>query len=664
MVKKKFDKKSAKTYSLVYQPTVESEDRDLGDDPGRRLEDSGRGTHVPPEAAGSSRVLHELTSHARSQPLPDDELERFRKKQGHPLEWLMEERGLLKKENTLDEGKRHELIELGFDDDGYDYMQHLKTVDEVSDGRSQVLREVGRAEAAVGVAEARQVGQVGQVDQVGQAEQKLIISQKNILFDTPGAHIEREKEAELVKAAKAIEKEANGVFVKAGKQFVAEDDVAFFDASQLTVMQQVATEDDVTGMMGGVTAFAKRRDERVRARRDYEITEVERMMEEAERETEEDGRVLGDGDLLDDFILAATEMQRGEDQGDDEGGDDDDEGDVGGGSSCCSDSNSFEWFSDGERSSITDDSQAAPGLVGVKGIKGRKAPGPGSIASTYWREERQDRKNLLSVIDEQFEHLALEYDEDELGDMDELADDIQGGADVEDFESVLDEFIRDHPRRGDFGDGMQSKLFLAEDMEKHGFGNEHAALSIQMAKEAIRKMDEAAAAGESEDRPAANAHVEIDRRKFQKEENKWDCESVLSLRSNLYNHPGTITEPTSRPPRTIKLGKNGLPVGYGPGSAFVSTKMGGINELDEDGDDREDDGDEEQLMWARPMTGPNVRNKGETAEEKKARKAAVKAAKREARATKKEMKVMFAQERTKASLREGRASAHPSGIHM
>ena len=651
MVKKKFDKKSAKTYSLVYEPTARSEGtRDRDDDKGQHIgEDTGDTTHALEEAAGASRVLHEFTSHSRSQPLPYDELQRFRQKQGHPLEWLMEERGLLKKENTLDEKKRHELIELGFDDDGYDYMQHLKTLDEVSDGRAQVLREVGN--------DGEEVGGEGV-----QAAQKLIISQKKILFDTPGAHIEREREAELVKAAKAMEKEgANGVFVKAGKEFVAGDDVAFFDASQLTVMQQVGTEEDVTGMMGGVTAFAKRRDERVREQRGYEITELERMMEDAERETEEEGRVLGDGDLLDDFILSATEIQREEadEEADEEGGEVSEE--VGGGSSCCSDSNSFEWFSDGGRSSVTDDSQAAPGLVGVKGIRGRKAPGPGSIASTYWREERQDRKNLLSVIDEQFEHLALEYDEDELGDMEELADDIHGGADVDDFESVLDEFIRDHPRRGDFGDGMESKLFLAEDMEKHGFGNEHAALSIQMAKEAIRKMDEAAAAGEGEDRPAANAHVEIDRRRFQREENKWDCESILSLRSNLYNHPGTITEPTSKPPRTIKLGKNGLPVGYGPGSAFVSTKMDSIHEVASDGEDRDD---EDQLVWGRPATGPNVRKKGETAEEKKARKAAVKAAKRESRATKKEMKVMFAQERTKASLRDGRASAHPTGISM
>ena len=30
----------------------------------------------------------------------------------------------------------------------------------------------------------------------------------------------------------------------------------------------------------------------------------------------------------------------------------------------------------------------------------RRPGGPGSIASTYWRPERTDRKNLLTVVDE------------------------------------------------------------------------------------------------------------------------------------------------------------------------------------------------------------------------------------------------------------------------
>lgn len=33
---------------------------------------------------------------------------------------------------------------------------------------------------------------------------------------------------------------------------------------------------------------------------------------------------------------------------------------------------------------------------------------------------------------------------------------------------------------------------------------------------------------------------------------RWDCESVLSLRSNLDNHPGRIAEP-NRPPRRTRL---------------------------------------------------------------------------------------------------------------
>ena len=28
-------------------------------------------------------------------------------------------------------------------------------------------------------------------------------------------------------------------------------------------------------------------------------------------------------------------------------------------------------------------------------------------------------------------------------------------------------------------------------------------------------------------------------------ENKWDCESILSTYSNLYNHPVTISDPVS-----------------------------------------------------------------------------------------------------------------------
>lgn len=43
--------------------------------------------------------------------------------------------------------------------------------------------------------------------------------------------------------------------------------------------------------------------------------------------------------------------------------------------------------------------RAGPG-GSAAGRSGRPPARPGSIASTYWREERHDRKNLLTVIDE------------------------------------------------------------------------------------------------------------------------------------------------------------------------------------------------------------------------------------------------------------------------
>lgn len=53
-------------------------------------------------------------------------------------------------------------------------------------------------------------------------------------------------------------------------------------------------------------------------------------------------------------------------------------------------------------------SPARPCAGGVAGSQAGKHPArPGSIASTYWREERHDRKNLLTVIDEKWAGCAV-----------------------------------------------------------------------------------------------------------------------------------------------------------------------------------------------------------------------------------------------------------------
>ncbi|KAI8105763.1 hypothetical protein M9434_000345 [Picochlorum sp. BPE23] len=557
MVKKnKFiDKKNARTYALVYQSGEKEE--------------------------GGGRVLYEQQGQRR-----DDVEEEMddRPRSGHPLSWLMmEDDG-----ERLDEKRRQELIELGFDDDGYDYLQHLRRLD--VDGGTDATGHLEEVK-----------------DKKGEEEGKLIVSEKKIIEDGGASSSGKRNAGQEVET---------GVFVKAQTAQPLEEDVALFDASGLTVMQQIDDDESVAGMMGGVTAFSKKTDE-VLEKKQYEIGEIENMFKDAEKATEEHERVLGEGDLLDDFILAAA------------------------GAETLADNASF----DDERddASFDDDTEAysSEGEVDLDSNAGHKRPG--SIASTYWREEREDRKNLLSVIDERFEHLALEYDEDELGDMEDRADDIEGVADVSEFENILDEFIKDHPKKGDNG-GTRSNMFLADEMEKYGFGNEHADVAIQMAKEAIRAAEKAE---NDPHKPVANGHIDVDPSVFEKDRERWDCESILSLRSNIYNHPGTITEPgVSKGPKTITLNKDGLPVGYvSTGRDFVSVKPT----------------EEEYGLRPKPVV-QHIRKKDESAEEKKARKAAVKAARREARATKKELKVLFTKEEQKASKRNARAPVQPSVI--
>jgi protein LTV1 len=158
----------------------------------------------------------------------------------------------------------------------------------------------------------------------------------------------------------------------------------------------------------------------------------------------------------------------------------------------------------------------------------------------------------------------------------------------------------------------------------------------------------------------------------------WDCETIVSTYSNLENHPSVIDEPhggsgSGRGKRRgatrrdgdggggangpgaslIRLSQtNGLPVDYVQsrrgkgrgGSLLTAANLAAIGE-DGDGDERfADDGSDEEEEDIGEEWRSNIRRKGETPEEKKARKAAVKAGRRDARAAKKGLKTTFKQE--------------------
>ena len=105
---------------------------------------------------------------------------------------------------------------------------------------------------------------------------------------------------------------------------------------------------------------------------------------------------------------------------------------------------------------------------------------------------------------------------------------------------------------------------------------------------------------------------------------KWDCESVLSTYSTLYNHPKLISERSNK----IQLSsKTGIPKGVlGRGlTADVLKQLDSVN------DDREDD-----LMSLKSRISElSVRPQHETLQEKKERKANLKQFRRERREEKK-----------------------------
>ena len=130
---------------------------------------------------------------------------------------------------------------------------------------------------------------------------------------------------------------------------------------------------------------------------------------------------------------------------------------------------------------------------------------------------------------------------------------------------------------------------------------------------------------------------------------RWDCETIVSTYSNLENRPAVLDGGAPRRqrggaalsaaggaalPAQIRLGKTGLPVEFVPTRAKAAA-------AEERSDSEDDDSDGGADVGPGAAWRADTRRKGETAEEKRARKAAVKEGRREARAQKKETKGLF-----------------------
>jgi len=242
------------------------------------------------------------------------------------------------------------------------------------------------------------------------------------------------------------------------------------------------------------------------------------------------------------------------------------------------------------------------------------------------------RNEQLTQLDDQFEKFMDQYDEDEVGAL-EMDDDI-GGCQTE--ESIV----------------MKQNLKKFEkDVEmQHQTYDEELRKSIQMSEKTLDILDDP-------------NHVDIVEVEEDEEKDNFDCESILTTYSTIYNHPKLIKEPSIKPIRVS--GKTGIPKDVlGKGLTTAALKqldrendlVSKIEEAKQHQKGRENSNSsysssendvDETMTLASRVSQLSVRNKHESKEEKKARKQALKDLRRERRVERKTNRDAFKEEKVK-----------------
>lgn len=234
-----------------------------------------------------------------------------------------------------------------------------------------------------------------------------------------------------------------------------------------------------------------------------------------------------------------------------------------------------------------------------------------------------------NVIDKQFNEIADEYDDDLIGELDENDPSVKGTLDLSQLGYILDEFLEEN---------SPVKLKLDSRIVPKTLVN-----NIPCDIEAVNVEED-----DNEEDTLEGYDYLSSFNAPQKEQ--WDCESILSTYSNLYNHP-TIIDDT--PKRQIKLSKKtGMPVDY------IGIPNNFINNDESSDEEYEDD----NISTVSTNLGER-RPKKETKEEKLARKKLVKEERKKRREEKKLNKQMFKKEEVR-QVQAQIKTKNPAGIKL
>lgn len=221
------------------------------------------------------------------------------------------------------------------------------------------------------------------------------------------------------------------------------------------------------------------------------------------------------------------------------------------------------------------------------------------------------RNEQLTLLDERFQKFYEQFDDDEIGALDNA--ELEGfiHADSNRLKDVVDDYFKEKAK----------ELVKLKDLEH---------------KPELDLVEE-----EEEDEEMQTIVIE-------EPGEKWDCESILSTYSNLYNHPQIIKDPPKA--KVIKVSaKTGIPVGILPERGLTAKQVERMVMIN--------DGD-----LSKVSTQP--RSKHETTDERKARKLAIKEERKDRRMEKKANKQAFKMEKSRQEKEQLNLRQNIQGIKL
>ena len=505
-----------------------------------------------------------------------------------------------------------ELAELGLPNDGYDYLQHLR------DAGSAFMSTLPAHASAASVffVPEQSVVYKQQVDDVDEHRMSIAAAAVRV------HNISHLDEAQQRK----IDIESTGVIV--ADAALGEDDLDILEAlEQLDDDGQEELGDDFVllandGLVGGPTLTTERltmlTDAQLRARADAR----REMLGEHDNDDDDN-----DDDDFDDDDDQAYDY----DDDEDDDGEDDDDGKA-----------AYNQYTRGRRSEYAESSSFVrddrPGeALTAKERRARSEYYAQSVAEsgTYERSEagKTMRSEALQQLDQHFDEFEKQYKDDEIGDLEDKADDIVGALELE---SVLDQLNAARKK-------AHEKLPIDHGFADEAAKDEHRRATLRLAMQIMSRPDVPMVESERDERgrPIVSAKPKLE---------TWDAESYTSLFSNTENHPAVIAPPPRKGQKArkpvsaaeavdaadryvrFKLTRSGVPLAgipvRGESHSDAPAPAAPTKEADEAA----------AAAAAAEKKAADLlctREKDETREQKAARKMAVKAARAEARARKK-----------------------------